>query len=208
MKRIELRKMSDAARRKASCNFGFRQSGYINWIVKEGYFFCLYHLGLASIILDVKPMYADDLWWNIFNLPGNKNCPTSLRGTGAFSVHAAQLKQYAFEDDFTEEPNEEKMFEKWQNIFCLVLQDIEAFLLNHPNADTFIPDKNCNCDADKLLYFITLLHNGRKNEVVQVIKELKTKGHSCQFYDWASGMDSYDFILKWCKNDNINGIKK
>ena len=50
---------------------------------------------------------------------------------------------------------------------------------------------------------ITLLHNGRKNEVVQAIKELKVKGHSCQFYDWASGMDSYDFILKWCENSRI-----
>lgn len=81
--------------------------------------------------------------------------------------------------------------------------DIEDFLRNHPNADAFIPNKNCNYDADKLLYFITLLHNGRKNEVVQAIKELKVKGHSCQFYDWASGMDSYDFILKWCENSRI-----
>lgn len=65
--------------------------------------------------------------------------------------------------------------------FCLAIQDIEDFLRNHPNADTFIPDKNCNYDADKLLYFITLLHNGRKNEVVQDIKNLKAKGHCCLF---------------------------
>ena len=36
MKRGELRKLSDSARRKVSRNFGFRQSGYINWIVKDG----------------------------------------------------------------------------------------------------------------------------------------------------------------------------
>lgn len=35
MKRGELRKLSDSARRKVSRNFGFRQSGYINWIVKD-----------------------------------------------------------------------------------------------------------------------------------------------------------------------------
>lgn len=144
-------------------------------------------------------MYADDLWWDIFNLSENKKCPTSLRGTGAFSIHAAQLKEYAFLNECAEENNEEELSKKWQNIFCLAVQDIENFLRNHPNADTFIPNKNCNYDADKLLYFITLLHNGRKNEVVQAIKELKAKGHSCQFCDWASGMDSYDFILKWCK---------
>ena len=51
MKRGELRKLSDSARRKVSRNFGFRQSGYINWIVKDGYFFCLQHLGFASVYL-------------------------------------------------------------------------------------------------------------------------------------------------------------
>lgn len=199
MKRGELRKLSDSARRKVSRNLGFRQSGYINRIVKDGYFFCLQHLGFASVYLEAKPMYADDLWWDIFNLSENKKCPTSLRGIGAFSIHAAQLKEYAFLNECAEENNEEELSKKWQNIFCLAVQDIENFLRNHPNADTFIPNKNCNYDADKLLYFITLLHNGRKNEVVQAIKELKAKGHSCQFCDWASGMDSYDFILKWCK---------
>lgn len=199
MKRGELRKLSDSARRKVSRNFGFRQSGYINRIVKDGYFFCLQHLGFASVYLEAKPMYADDLWWDIFNLSENKKCPTSLRGIGAFSIHAAQLKEYAFLNECAEENNEEELSKKWQNIFCLAVQDIENFLRNHPNADTFIPNKNCNYDADKLLYFITLLHNGRKNEVVQAIKELKAKGHSCQFCDWASGMDCYDFILKWCK---------
>lgn len=199
MKRGELRKLSDSARRKVSRNLGFRQSGYINWIVKDGYLFCLQHLGFASVYLEAKPMYADDLWWDIFNLSENKKCPTSLRGIGAFSIHAAQLKEYAFLNECAEENNEEELSKKWQNIFCLAVQYIENFLRNHPNADTFIPNKNCNYDADKLLYFITLLHNGRKNEVVQAIKELKAKGHSCQFCDWASGMDSYDFILKWCK---------
>ena len=175
MKRGELRKLSDSARRKVSRNFGFRQSGYINWIVKDGYFFCLQHLGFASVYLNVKPMYADDLWWDIFNLSENKKCSTSLRGIGAFSIHAAQLKEYAFLDECAEETNEEELSEKWQNIFCLAVPDIEDFLRNHPNADAFIPNKNCNYDADKLLYFITLLHNGRKNEVVQAIKELKVK---------------------------------
>lgn len=59
MKRGELRKLSDSARRKVSRNFGFRQSGYINWIVKDGYFFCLQHLGFASVYLEAKPMYAE-----------------------------------------------------------------------------------------------------------------------------------------------------
>lgn len=200
MKSKDLRKLSDDIRRKVSRTFGFRQSSYINWIVKEGYFFYLQHLSFARVNLEVKPMYADDLWWDIFKLPENKKCPISLRGTGAFSIHAVNLKEYALVDEQTDCTNEDALCEKWQNIFRAALQDIDSFLHNHPNADTFIPDKNYNYDADRLLYFITLLHNGRKREVVQTINELKAQGHSCLFHDFASGMDSYDFILEWCKD--------
>lgn len=197
MKRKELRKLSDDIRRKVSRSFGFRQSSYINWIIKEGYFFCLQHLSSAEVSLLVKPMYADDLWWDIFNLPENKKCPTSLRGIGAFSIPAATLKEYAFIGEQIDCANEETLHKKWQNIFCSATQDIDFFLHNHPNADTFIPDKNYKYDADRLLYFITLLHNGRKNEVAQTINELKAQGHCCLFHDFASNMDSYDFILKY-----------
>ncbi len=41
MKSKDLRKLSDDIRRRVSRTFGFRQSSYINWIVKEGYFFYL-----------------------------------------------------------------------------------------------------------------------------------------------------------------------
>ena len=57
MKRGELRKLSDSARRKVSRNLGFRQSGYINWIVKDGYFFCLQHLGFASVYVTTQHSY-------------------------------------------------------------------------------------------------------------------------------------------------------
>ena len=36
--------------------------------------------------LPVKPMYADELWWDIWNATENKNEPLSLRGTGAYSL--------------------------------------------------------------------------------------------------------------------------
>ena len=199
MKRRELRKMSDAIRRKVSRSFGFRQSDYINWIIKENYFFCLKHLSLERVYLEVKPMYADELWWDIFNLSENKKCPISLRGIGAFSIHAMQIKEYVLNNVNIEHVCEEELREEWQNIFRSATQDIDTFLHNNPNANTFIPNKNYKGDSDRLLYFISLLHNGKKEEVVKTIKELKAKGHNCLFYDFNSGMDSYDCILKWCK---------
>ena len=74
---------------------------------------------------------------------------------------------------------EEELREEWQNIFRSATQDIDTFLHNNPNANTFIPNKNYKGDSDRLLYFISLLHNGKKEEVVKTIKELKAKGHNC-----------------------------
>lgn len=77
------KKIADA-RRNESRKFGFRQSSYINFKVEAGYFFCLYFL-TEEARLTVKPMYADELWWDIWNATENKNEPLSLRGTGAYS---------------------------------------------------------------------------------------------------------------------------
>ena len=81
------------ARRGVSRKYGFRQSSYINFKVEGGYFFCLYfHTNEAK--LTVKPMYADDLWWNIWGASENKMEPLSLRGTGAYSLSGQVLASY------------------------------------------------------------------------------------------------------------------
>lgn len=202
MKYSELCKLSDSIRRSVSRKYGFRQCDYINWMIKDGYFFCLYHLDFTSVQLDVKPMYADDLWWDIFNIPENKKSPKSLRGTGAFSIDGIRIKEYILTDTDTKQISEEELQEDWQNLFPAALQDIDAFLRNNPNADTYIPNKKEDKSHDKLLYFITLLHNSRTKEMISAIQKLKTKGHNCTFSDYTSGMDSYDYILEWCKNQN------
>lgn len=66
-------------RRSESRKYGFRQSSYINFKVDGGYFFCLSFL-TDEARLTVKPMYADDLWWDIWDASENKKEPMSLRG--------------------------------------------------------------------------------------------------------------------------------
>ena len=55
-------------------------------------------------------------------------------------------------------------------------------------------------DPDRLLYLITLIHNGKKNEVLDIIKEARKSKHCCMF---KSGMfsDSYTYIRRWCKRE-------
>ncbi len=85
----EYNKMVADARRSVSRKYGFRQSSYINFKVEGGYYFCLYfHTDEAK--LTVKPMYADDLWWNIWDASENKMEPLSFAwNRRLFSVGAS-----------------------------------------------------------------------------------------------------------------------
>lgn len=197
MKLKEFDKADDAARRKVTREFGFRQSSYINWRIESGYFFCLYHLTKEKAYLTVKPMYADDLWWDIFGIPENKQCPQSLRGTGVFSIEGQTISQYLlFTDDVTSYTDTGVMEEIWRDTFNKAVADIRNFIELHPEADSFMPSDNTS-DPDRLLYLMALLHQGRTNEVLQFIHEALEKKHRCRLHSLK--MDSYGHIMKWCE---------
>lgn len=80
-------------RKQVAKKYGWKQSDYINWKIVSDYYFCLYHLTLESAYIEVKPLFVDDLWWEIFEMPGTKLAPQSLRGLGAFVIHGVELKK-------------------------------------------------------------------------------------------------------------------
>ncbi len=201
MTRKELKKKIADERRRQGRKYGFRQSAYINFKVESGYFFCIYNFS-GNIKLTVKPMYADDLWWEIWGAEDNKNEPLSLRGTGAFSLSGQVLETYnVIEPDSDFEP--EQLAQEFDRLFENVNSRIAEFLSQNPDADKFYPDEDkMYFDPDRLLYLIALIHNGRECEVVEIIKQARQNKHKCVF---RSGLmsDSYTFILRWCKRDNL-----
>lgn len=201
MTRKELKKKIADERRRQGRKYGFRQSTYINFKVESGYFFCIYNFS-GNIKLTVKPMYADDLWWEIWGAEDNKNEPLSLRGTGAFSLSGQVLETYnVIEPDSDFEP--EQLAQEFDRLFENVNSRIAEFLSQNPDADKFYPDEDkMYFDPDRLLYLIALIHNGRECEVVEIIKQARQNKHKCVF---RSGLmsDSYTFILRWCKRDNL-----
>lgn len=201
MTRKELKKKIADERRRQGRKYGFRQSAYINFKVESGYFFCIYNFS-GNIKLTVKPMYADDLWWEIWGAEDNKSEPLSLRGTGAFSLSGQVLETYnAIEPDSDFEP--EQLAQEFDRLFENVNSRIAEFLSQNPDADKFYPDEDkMYFDPDRLLYLIALIHNGRECEVVEIIKQARQNKHKCVF---RSGLmsDSYTFILRWCKRDNL-----
>lgn len=128
----EYNKMIADVRRSVSHKYGFRQSSYVNFKVESGYFFCLYFL-TGGVRLTVKPMYADDLWWNIWDASDNKNEPLSLRGTGAYSLSGQILTS----DEITKVADKGELTNIIDGMFKNATDAISKFIIANPNADTF-----------------------------------------------------------------------
>lgn len=190
----EYQKMAADARRRAGREFGFRQSSYISFKVESGYFFCLFFLA-DEARLTVKPMYADDLWWDIWDAAENRKEPLSLRGTGAFALSGQVLASYAV----AKANGAEALAEMFGRIFREATAEIRKFLTTNSDADAFYPDESkMDCDPDRLLYLMVLIHNGREDEALSIIRDARKNKHRCMY---SSGVfsDSYTYIARRCR---------
>ena len=177
----EHRKIIADTRRSVSRKYGFRQSSYINFKVEGGYFFCLFFLDVEARLI-VKPLYADDLWWDIWDATENKKEPLSLRGTGAYSL-SGQVRASYETAKFTDK---EELTNTFNKIFQDANTEISGFLSENPDADIFYPDESkMDHDPDRLLYLMALLHNGKEEDALAIIKEARKNKHRCIF---PSGM--------------------
>ncbi len=194
----EYKKTVADARRSVSRKYGFRQSAYINFKVEEGYFFCLSFL-TDEARLTVKPMYADDLWWDIWDASENKKEPASLRGTGAYSLSGQVLATYEIKAT-TDKSELESEFER---LFNDASAEVTKFIADSPDADLFYPDESrMEHDPDRLLYLMALIHNDKKEDALAIIREARKNKHHCVFQCGMSS-DSYTYISRWCKRENI-----
>ena len=192
----EYQKIIADARRDVSRKYGFRQSSYDNFKVEDGYFFCLHFLN--DVRLTVKPMYADDLWWEIWDAADNKSEPLSLRGTGAYSLSGQVLATYEIQETF----DRDELSGQFEQMFQSATTEVSKFIADNPDADIFYPDElKMDHDPDRLLYLMALIHNGKEEDALAIIKEARRNKHRCMF---NSGMfsDSYTYIKRWCNNRN------
>ena len=184
MTQRELDKISNAARRSAAKALGWKQRDYINWRVEQGYFFCLLDLNPAR--LEVKPLYADDLWWDIFEMPENKSEPMSLRGNGAFSLEGITINTY---DEMVVDEATDAEY----------LEAAEAYI---PEIEV---DETRDCTI-ALVRLMALIHNGREDEAVEFIKRVKKKGGRCMYHSgFLVDSDGFGYILDWCRKRKMLG---
>lgn len=191
----EYEKLQADVRRSVGRRYGFKQNSYINYKVENGYFFCIDFLAHASIY--VKPMYVDDLWWDIFHASDNKNEPVSLRGTGAFSVDGQQLAKF----DIPETTDRTELELQYEHLFKRVITIIRNFLAEHPNPDHFYPDKQMMThNPYNLLNILALIHNNRNSEAARLASEALQNDKSCGMLSYKDNrnIDGFESVIEWC----------
>lgn len=181
--------------------FGYKKSGYVSYKIVNGYFFYILHLVDTSVDLKVKPLYADDLWWDIFQMPENKK-PLSLRGNGAFALSGELIGEYQIfirgRENYTEQD-----FEKiWISVFNEIEAGIANFISRNPSVDKYMPPSTNMRGDVSLTYLIALLHNNKVHKAVELIHEARKNNNCCGISKWVDDeeIDGYSFILKYANS--------
>lgn len=201
MTKKEFEKGINNSRKIVGNHFGYKKSGYVSYKIVNGYFFYILHLVDASIDLKVKPLYADDLWWDFFQMPENKKT-LSLRGNGAFALSGELIGEYqTFVEDWTNYTEQD--FEKiWASVFNKIEEEIANFISQNPSADRYMPPATNMRGDVSLTYLIALLHNHKEHKVVELIKEAQKNNRRSGMSTWIGDeeIDGYSFILKYANS--------
>lgn len=206
------KKRKNLLKKSISKKYGWNQRNDVNWRIESGYYFDILHIdswcyqpSLHKVYLHVKPLYIDDLWWDIFEIPENKKEPMSLRGTGTFSISGIELMEESlFEELYesgieaiTQYPDED-IENIWNNIFQKIETEISRFLKENPDPNLYIPEENAlnQGRAYKLYALLTHIHLRNKEQALKMIPELKVNQPGNCFIG-PKGKD-IDYIEAWC----------
>lgn len=78
--------------------YKLKKKDFMVWFQKEELFFNLNisicerdGLCYCTSIERIKPLWIDDILWDVLGMPENKNEPASLRAIGAFTVYGSEI---------------------------------------------------------------------------------------------------------------------
>lgn len=180
--------------------YKLKKKDYMVWFQKNDLFFSLLidvrerdgHCYCSSIE-QIKPMWIDDLLWDILGMPENKNEPVSLRAIGAFTVYGSEI--YSTEEELVSwEPNE---LEKY------VVQYLEHFYQNIQlcEIEKFYECMHVSPYHQELRKGLSLIHNGEYQKAIDYL-ETCDEGSLCNRGIWSNTA-----MIKYSKR-KIKGLGK
>ncbi len=199
----EIQKIEDAARRKIGKQYGFKQSSWSNWMIKDGYFFYVSHVDFGKVSFYVKPCYYDDLIWNDVKV-NDWNSPDSYRAVASDAPAFLLFEQdipLIKNNDFTME-NCEMV---WNKVFKDAQEQMETFLLKNPDVESFTLEDNDSAGLSEnvdLARMLEMLYRKRFGDALAFAISLIEKGENGG-RTWVYGDSTksiYDYIVDCCRS--------
>ena len=201
MRLKDIEKKADEIRRRLSKQYGFKQSSYINWKIKDGYFFCLNTLHVVHTQLEVKPLFMDDLYWKIIYY-GHKEMkfPDSLRGNGILALLSEKIWEESFPEGLRTDFNAEQYEQIMSNAFLKAETEIDSFLRKYPHPNLFKQFMSDNNRSKILTQLLVLINDEKYEEASQLAKRhIENKPHFlCEYVIENIKKNEYEFILDYC----------
>ncbi len=170
--------------------YKLKKKDYMVWYKKEDVYFSLliYVTELdghcyCSSRETIKPMWIDELFWDIMDMPENRLEPLSLRCIGAFSVYG--MEAFADKQELSEWSTEEleKCVAEYMHHFSDTIQNnniADYYSLFDPSA--------YQADIQKILI---LIHNCEYEKALESIRSIQGGGHFSNKGIWFFAIHSW-----------------
>ncbi len=202
MKREQQRKLKELKKalpliiKEKIKKYKFKKNAYMVWSEKNDLFYDMHiHIGVLgsdeNILLcgtceRIKPMWLDDLLWDLLNMPSNKNEPKSLRAIGAFTVSGVVYYTQSYRIDNWSYEEVEACVEKCMEEFY---KHIQMMTINVFYALSDNPSYH-----DELRRTLILIHDEKYQEAIASLDE-DWKGGFCNNGIWIN-----DAIRDYCSS--------
>lgn len=109
-----------------------------------------------------KPIWLDDILWDILTMSENKNEPISLRGIGAFTINS-KIKGY------------DSIVSSTEDIDKVIIDTFESFInfTNSYSENDFLNNYKSISYQQEMINVIVLLYNQKQQEALEYLRNTK-----------------------------------
>lgn len=158
----ELKEYLKVRSKELAKQFALKKKDYMFFCSKQEMFYSMMFFMTneyrIKISFHAKPLWVDDLLWDILKMPSNKKEPMSLRSVGAFTIHA-EIDEYS--EDFRDEADIDRIIPEYFARFGEFSQgfDESAFLGKYQEIRW----------QQEMIHVIVLLHENKDTEALEYL---------------------------------------
>ncbi len=161
----EMKKYLENKTKEVYKTYNLKKKDYMFYLSKNNMFYSIMFLMSNNIIkvsFYAKPLWIDDILWDILNMSENKKAPISLRSVGAFTINSQiKINEYNVE-------NEKEINDIINSSFSDLLE-----LSNIYDEDYYLKNYTNISYQKEMIYTIVLIHNKEYEKALDFLYNTK-----------------------------------